>query len=46
MSGGAAVKAGNGIEGDHPVCTERLVRCRPKAKRKWRKTGDTSRTAL
>ena len=25
MSGGAAVKAGCGIEGDHPVCTEREV---------------------
>jgi len=22
MSGGAAVKAGGGVEGDHPVCTE------------------------
>jgi hypothetical protein len=26
MSGGAAVKAGGGVEGDHPVCTERLLR--------------------
>jgi hypothetical protein len=23
MSGGAAVKAGGGVEGDHPVCTIR-----------------------
>jgi hypothetical protein len=32
MSGGAAVKAGGGVEGDHPVCTERLLRRKPTAK--------------
>ena len=26
MSGGAAVKAGGGVEGDHPVCTTLLRR--------------------
>jgi hypothetical protein len=29
MSGGAAVKAGGGVEGDRPVCTERLLRRTP-----------------
>jgi hypothetical protein len=33
MSGGAAVKAGDGAKGDHPVCTER----------QWRKIGETPR---
>ena len=31
MSGGAAVKAGGGVEGDHPVCTTLLRRSNAKA---------------
>ena len=31
MSGGAAVKAGGGVEGDRPVCTT-LLRRKPTAK--------------
>jgi hypothetical protein len=49
MSGGAAVKAGGGVEGDHPVCTTLLRRSqRPKAamNKNRRKTGDTPRAAL
>ena len=49
MSGGAAVKAGGGVEGDRPVCTT-LLRRKPTAKaamnKTWRKTGDTPRAAL
>ena len=31
MSGGAAVKAGGGVEGDHPVCTTLLRRSNAEA---------------
>jgi hypothetical protein len=31
MSGGAAVKAGGGVEGDHPVCTTLLRRSKAEA---------------
>jgi len=31
MSGGAAVKAGGGVEGDHPVCTTPPRRSNAKA---------------
>ena len=31
MSGGAAVKAGGGVEGDHPVCTMLYRRSNAKA---------------
>jgi hypothetical protein len=31
MNGGAAVKAGGGVEGDHPVCTTLLRRSKAEA---------------
>jgi hypothetical protein len=48
MSGGAAVKAGGGVEEDHPVCTTLLRRSNAKAAmiKNKRKTGDTPRAAL
>ena len=50
MSGGAAVKAGGGVEGDRPVCTTLLRRTQTRRRRprtkSWRKTGDTPRAAL
>jgi len=38
MSGGAAVKAGGGVEGDRPVCTT-LLRRSQRRRRLWTKTG-------